>query len=716
MRLHLLTLGLLFSALAHGQHVFGPDALRELQAAHACTNVACEGLHATGVDGNTQVGTPWWYDPAPGPRTAIFVLEFGPDFPAEAEPAVQLAVDIWASSIESAVPITVTAIWDSLPPNILAQASPYEVVNNFANAPVADRQYAIALANQLAGEDLNPNQPDMVLKFSDETAWHYGLEGQTPSGEYDMVTVALHEMAHGLGYLGSANHNGTSGFIGYQGIPFIYDQFVELANHDGILDFVSGTVSLGNALESDALYWGGDNGVAANLIGRPRLYAPSSWAPGASYSHLREGSYPAGNINSLMTPYLNSAESIHTPGPTSLGMMQDMGWSLPPVLCNLLDVAPVFQSACNPATNTYTQQLSITYENPPSNGTLVVNGTSFAITSSPQTVSLTGLASDGAPVDVEVYFSENPTCALSLPALFEAPEACCVVLRLAAVNPEAKTVTLRNVGDCDGPLSGYTLASGGTTVSLDSLVDPSASVAAGGEVVVTWSEWPVASDGGDLTLYDDFLAYDDYVQWVSSGNGGEMLANIYDLWVPGTFVDGLPPYTYVGDFDADPEQHGVAYWDAVPYPCAFLALEVGATSACDPQGNTFTQELTFTLQSPPDAGATIHVMDSAFVYDGANPWALVLTLPSTGTALDVVATVVGDEACTATFAAAVVAPESCGCPTDLDGGGYVDVNDLLMFLGDYGCLSGCTADFDGDGIVNVNDLLIFLSAYGSFCD
>jgi len=52
----------------------------------------------------------------------------------------------------------------------------------------------------------------------------------------------------------------------------------------------------------------------------------------------------------------------------------------------------------------------------------------------------------------------------------------------------------------------------------------------------------------------------------------------------------------------------------------------------------------------------------------------------------------------------------------LDGGGYVDVNDLLMFLGDYGCLSGCTADFDGDGIVNVNDLLIFLSAYGSFCD
>ena len=67
----------------------------------------------------------------------------------------------------------------------------------------------------------------MVVKFAEDTEWYLGLDGQVPEGVYDMVTVALHEMGHGLGYLGSANHNGNSGFLGFQGIPFIYDHFVE---------------------------------------------------------------------------------------------------------------------------------------------------------------------------------------------------------------------------------------------------------------------------------------------------------------------------------------------------------------------------------------------------------------------------------------------------------------------------------------------------------
>ena len=64
----------------------------------------------------------------------------------------------------------------------------------------------------------------------------------------------------------------------------------------------------------------------------------------------------------------------------------------------------------------------------------------------------------------------------------------------------------------------------------------------------------------------------------------------------------------------------------------------------------------------------------------------------------------------------VLAPQGCGCLTDLNSGGYVDVGDLLLFLTDYGCLSGCTADFNGDDIVNVNDLLIFLTSYDDSCN
>ena len=720
MRWNLLTLGLLLTSMSYGQNVCGPVALQALHSAHqhgaSCPDVGCPGLQGTGVDSHTSVGTPHWYSPAPGPRSAIINLEFGPLFPDEAKPAVERAVDIWSQSIETVVPVNIQANWDSLPPNILAQAAPYEVLNNFEGAPEANRQYAIALANQLAGQDLNPAAPDMVVKLAKDTEWYFGLDGQVPDSVYDMVTVALHEMGHGLGYLGSANYNGTSGFLGFQGIPFIFDQFVEESDQTSVLDYVSGTVTFGEVLESDALFWGGENGEEAHEIGRPRLYAPTNWAPGASFSHLRESSYPEGNANSLMTPFLNTAESIHTPGAVSLGMMQDMGWTLPPVLCSLGEVVTLNQTACNPLTNTYTQVLQVTYENAPETGNLVVNGVSFPITGSPQTVSLTNLTSDGAPVDVNVSFSENLDCSLTAPALFTAPESCCVLLRLAEVNPEAKTVTVRNVADCEGGLSGQVIKSGGAQAFLTDLLPPGVTLAADATLTISWPDWPGNAAGGDLTLHDQVGAYDDYVQWGTPGNVGQVLANIYNLWTPNTYLVGLPPYTYEGDPYANPAEQGVEYWSAVPFPCAILDMTVGTTSECNPLGNVFTQELEFAFQSPPPAGDVILVQDSMVVYDGANPWNVVMTLPATGEAVDITATVLGDPACTATYVAEVIAPEGCGCPTDLNNGGFVDVTDLLLFLTDYGCMSGCTADFNGDDIVNVNDLLIFLTSYGDSCN
>ena len=234
-------------------------------------------------------------------------------------------------------------------------------------------------------------------------------------------------------------------------------------------------------------------------------------------------------------------------------------------------------------------------------------------------------------------------------------------------------------------------------------------------MVFSWTGWPDNADGGDLTLYDNVGPYDDYIQWLTAGNSGQILANLYNLWEPGTFVDGLPPYSYTGNPNADPAQHGVEYWESVPFPCAILGYELGATSECNPLGNTFTQEVTFTIQTPPLTGDAILVNDSVVVYNGSNPWDVVLTLPSNGETQDLSITVMGNPLCSATYPEAIQSPASCGCPTDLNNGGYVDVTDLLMFLSDYGCLSGCTADFNGDDIVNVNDLLIFLSSYGSFC-
>ena len=94
--------------------------------------------------------------------------------------------------------------------------------------------------------------------------------------------------------------------------------------------------------------------------------------------------------------------------------------------CNISGVAAGTQTACVPATNTYTQEVTITYTGEPATGTLDVNGQSFAITSSPQTVTLVGLTADGNPVNVTASFSDNASCNNTVNSLFTAPASCSI--------------------------------------------------------------------------------------------------------------------------------------------------------------------------------------------------------------------------------------------------------------------------------------------------
>ena len=70
------------------------------------------------------------------------------------------------------------------------------------------------------------------------------------------------------------------------------------------------------------------------MVSSPNSNAPSSWSQGSSYTHLDEDTFPAGNANALITPYLDNQEAIHNPGPIALGMLEDMEWTI--------NKAPVF--------------------------------------------------------------------------------------------------------------------------------------------------------------------------------------------------------------------------------------------------------------------------------------------------------------------------------------------------------------------------------------
>ncbi len=92
--------------------------------------------------------------------------------------------------------------------------------------------------------------------------------------------------------------------------------------------------------------------------------------------------------------------------------------------CEITAIAATGPAICDTASGTYSQAVSITYANKPETGTLEVNGQSFAITSSPQTVTLTGLTPDGSTVGVTASFSADAACSLTESAVFQAPFTC----------------------------------------------------------------------------------------------------------------------------------------------------------------------------------------------------------------------------------------------------------------------------------------------------
>lgn len=55
------------------------------------------------------------------------------------------------------------------------------------------------------------------------------------------------------------------------------------------------------------------------------------------------------------------------------------------------------------------------------------------------------------------------------------------------------------------------------------------------------------------------------------------------------------------------------------------------------------------------------------------------------------------------------------CPLDFDGNGTIGNGDLLMVVGEYGCMDDCETDPNNDGIISVLDLIYFLQFVGNDC-
>ncbi|MXZ81019.1 MAG: cadherin repeat domain-containing protein, partial [Gammaproteobacteria bacterium] len=263
--------------------------------------------------------------------------------------AFQYAVDIWNSLIRSPVPIQIDASFTDFGgfedgAIILGGAHPA----GWKSPGSLDLWFPEPLADKRADRNLTDDEPDIITRFNshEEANWYFGTDGNTPPGKTDFVSTVLHEIAHGLGFFSFARvEEGSirtfSASVGrgkLRGstpkLPYIYDFFVENGSGTTLLSFPDPSFALENQITSNDLFWNGKKGVEANAGILPHLYAPSSWEEGSSYTHLDEITFPAGDANALMTPYLANQEAIHDPGPIALGMLEDMGW--------IINKAPVF--------------------------------------------------------------------------------------------------------------------------------------------------------------------------------------------------------------------------------------------------------------------------------------------------------------------------------------------------------------------------------------
>jgi hypothetical protein len=146
--------------------------------------------------------------------------------------AFQFAASIWAATLTDNVQIKIQSAFNPLPctasSGVLGSAGAIQIVSDFSGAAFPRTWYPVALGNKLAGTDLIPgpsgsNADDIQAQFNSSlngtnpdgtpcltgSGWYYGLDSKH-GNNIDLVTVLLHEFAHGLGFASFVDEtNGT---------------------------------------------------------------------------------------------------------------------------------------------------------------------------------------------------------------------------------------------------------------------------------------------------------------------------------------------------------------------------------------------------------------------------------------------------------------------------------------------------------------------------
>lgn len=261
-------------------------------------------------------------------------------FNEEAKAAFEYAKNIWAALLNSSVPILIDATYRDT--NLNGGLMGMCVPNGAINSPGAEAEiwYVSALADALASADQNVGYSDMDIQFSPDYNWYFGLDGHPGAGQYDFVTVVLHEICHGLGFVGLCNvdiddSEGsysmiTADQVGYfftpsfpfpdlQGNPSIFYRNYLLTPPEPSLTNIGYFPN--PSLNLKGVYTGGAGSVyVSHVLPEYQIYTPDPFVFGSSMDHFS-------NYLSLMY-YSVGLNAIHTPEPEVLDVLNHLGWNI----------------------------------------------------------------------------------------------------------------------------------------------------------------------------------------------------------------------------------------------------------------------------------------------------------------------------------------------------------------------------------------------------
>lgn len=277
--------------------------------------------------------------------------------PSDVRSAIEYALGIWADEWESTVTIRVLMNWLNLPGDTLGSAGSYFsiaakscVLNPFTL--VQDVVYNPNVLASMTGYDAVPStEYHIEMNFDSSANWWTGTTTEVPSvaDGFDLVSVALHEICHGLFFsdftfidLG-AELAGFAHPIYSNGLPSRFDSFlVDATDQTSLIQKCGDPEGFFDSITSDNLYFHNQDPTAdpTNF----KMYSPTVYDGGSSVSHFDTVSYSADCTANSIAPA--DCSDLMTPSIAPGYAVRSIGDNTRRVLAALKSSYPAFAGKC----------------------------------------------------------------------------------------------------------------------------------------------------------------------------------------------------------------------------------------------------------------------------------------------------------------------------------------------------------------------------------